>query len=488
MRQSIAILWLVAVCGGCAWAEGQIVNVDELPHKQIPLPNGTKVEVVVYQEHNWPVVDVSALFGTGDDDKDVCFESKFDSVVQPDKIKLMTFPVKPGPDDKRWATILADDKLKRRAERDFKRGDNVWFCGTLRRAAGNRLEFVAADVLKLPPDIERFEQNVERLRRLGDGEQLEDLGHRIEQQSKGEFNKGLDDFERMATLRDRAYMLGLTLQEKALKPGDADGRFALALKWRDRLKRNMKFRELVEEVLKLDPDHVNASHVAQDEWGYVKKGGKWRSRDEVAEMEKREREDLANMAAKEKAESESREQERKKVVQERQARLVASQAALRGKDARARTQAIASLGEAIVKSPDPGFGDGAVNILVNTDEAAVVPALVAAAKSQFPEVRKAVFEALAWRGGRQDGTAWDALATLLAAEKEAVVARVGIEAAADADKRAAAGALIAGLGNPSAAVQDEIIEGLKTVTKQQFSNKQEWVEWWGRSKADFNPN
>src|SRR5208283_2998420 len=100
--------------------------------------------------------------------------------------------------------------------------------------------------------------------------------------------------------------------------------------------------------------------------------------------------------------------------------LVRYQAALRSGDPATLAKAAADLGKAAAASPDAGFGTEAVEVLANLSAAAAVsPGLEAAVKSDFPEVRARVFEALAWRGRQEDPAALEALAKAFIAEKNA---------------------------------------------------------------------
>lgn len=473
------------LCGvGELFAEAQPVNVDELPHKEIQLPNGTKAQVIVYQDHNWRVVDVSVLAGNSDEDPDVCFEGKFEMVVQPNKLKLAGFAAGPGTKErpeKQWASIILDDLLKTRVLRELKRNDNLWFCGTLRRTGPRELDFVAVDVLKLPPDVVRYEQDIERKWKQGDGEALVELGHKIRRQGKVDV-PDIEAFDKLSNLSDKAYDYGLTLKEKALKTDDADGLYSLAVLWRELRNKNSRFRDLVEQCLKVNPTHSQATRVAAQEWGYQEFEGKLLSKERIAEIQKQRQEERTHLAAAERAGQEARDRERRQAAQNRPALLVSHQAELRTNDAKGRERAVAALGEAAGKSLDPGFGEEAVEVLVNLPDAAVVSALEAAGRSQLGEVRRQAFEALAWRVGKEGRAALDALATALAGEKEAAVAHAGVGAVTALGAKAATGILMAGLSNSSATVQDEIMEGLRTVTKQQLSSRKEWEEWWGKNK------
>jgi len=453
----------------------QTVNVDELPHKAIDLPNGSRAVVIVYNEHNWREVDASVLAGDDARDPDICFEAKFDSVVQPDKVKLFGLP----------GTLIADDRIRQKAAADFKRGDNAWFCGTLRRGRdGKSVELVLHDILKLPADLQRYEARITTLEKRNDPESLIELGHKIEQQRNQNIG-GFSDFDKLGQLKDRAFEVGLTLKEKQLKADDADGLFALALQWRDLRRKNARFRELVQRCLQADPDHPKASRVAEEELGMQKFEGRWLHREE-AERIAQEREAVrVRQDAARRAELEARARERDAAVANRPLLLLTYQAALRGSDPKARENAMRSLGEAIQQSPDSGFGELAVDLLANlADSATANIGLDLAGHSSLPEVRRQVLEALIWRGGNRDAQAFATASALLKAERDTAVVHAAVEALVatqDKNKNAAAQALIQALPNPERSARDEIMEGLKIITKQPHSTREAWEAWWAKN-------
>src|SRR5205809_455536 len=115
MKPLILFCSLVCACMFSIRAEEQRVNIDELPHKMIELPNGSKAEVIQYSDHWWRVIDVTVLSSSDDHDPDVCFEAKYDMLVGAEKLKLFGVSDKPTPNDptRPWASIIIEDKLKR---------------------------------------------------------------------------------------------------------------------------------------------------------------------------------------------------------------------------------------------------------------------------------------------------------------------------------------------------------------------------------------
>jgi len=467
---------LVAAMSFCAELRAEnMVNIDDLPRKAIALPNGNQAEVITFNDHNWRVVDPSVLNSTEARDPDVCFEAKFDMFVPPDRLRL--FGVQ--------GMAILDEKLRRRAQTEFKRNDNVWLCGTLRSSpGGKKVDFNAVDLLKQPPDNVKFETRIRKLEAEGSADRLIELGHRIEQQTKQDV-AGFTDFDKLTILRDKAFDLGLQLKEKSLRAEDADGHFALGVQWRDLRRRNSKFRELVRKALAIDPDHPNASRVAEDELQMVKTGRRWVSKSEFERMEEDRKVEQVRQTNAEAVAREAQVRARQQAAAERPARVLAQYNALAGADEAARAPVIAALGEAIQQTIDPGFADEAIDLLVNSGDAGVDAALQNAARNELPEVRRVVLEALAWRGQSAPQAA-TLLGKILSAEKDLTTYKSGLGAAKALRPRLAAGALVSALNNADRSARDEAIEALKTVTQQQHTTKEAWEGWWAQNQASFD--
>jgi hypothetical protein len=211
-------------------------------------------------------------------------------------------------------------------------------------------------------------------------------------------------------------------------------------------------------------------------------------KNQIEEILRREEDERKHVAAAEKAAREARERELKQAAQDRPFHLVTFQTQLRTRDSQARAAALRAVGEAAQKTPDQAFADGALDVLVNLPDAAVADALASAAQSALPDVRQRVYQALAWRGSRKEQRFLDVLAAAMTVEKELPAARGAVAAISALGGKSAAALLMAALNNPSSAVQDEVMEGLKTVTKQPLSGKKEWEDWWDKNKDSFNPN
>jgi hypothetical protein len=486
MRILLGVLAILAVLAA-PLLRAESVNVDELTHSIIMLPNGQRAEVILYKGINYRVVGPEVLTGNTTADPDVCFESKFDSITPPDKVKLFGVP----------GTLIIEDRDVMKSASEFKRADNIWFCGTLRKGRdGKSIEFVVVDLQKQLPDLERYVKRIARLEkkfadanlpreeRMIVAESAIDLGHRIDQDMKQAMSN-FSDFDRLGAMRDKAYDVGLENKEVALRSDDADGFFALAEQWKELRRKMPKYRLLVLKCLELDPDHPRASRVAQETFNMDKYEGRWLRLEQIADIKASRKTDQLKLDEANKAKAARFKREQERAISERPALLLKSEQALCTSDPKARDGALKSFGEAIQNSVDPGFCESAIEIMVNLDDrAAVYPGLDLAAKSQFPEVRRQAYEALAWRSTVKDDqeTALKTLADALKAEKDVPAARIGIEALVALGSKPAVGALVASLGTPENAVRDEIVIGLKNATKQSLGSKEAWDDWWSRNK------
>lgn len=468
-------------------AHADSINVDELPHNVIQLPNGDRAEVILFHGVNYRSVGPEILTSANDSDPDVCFEAKFDSIVIPDKIKLFGLQ----------GTLIVEDRDILKGVAEFKRGDNVWFCGSLRKTTeGKTVELLVADLQKQLPDLERYGKRIQRFeKRLTDdmlnrderlviAESAIDLGHRIDQDQRLTINN-FGDFDRLAALSKKAFEVGLENKEKSLKSDDADGWFALGEQWKELVHKVPKYRNAVLKCLEIDPEHARASRVAQDQFGMEKFEGKWQRREDIDEIVKNKKEDQARIEAANKARVEKEAKDREHSVAERPALLNTAQIALCTSDPKRRDGAIRSLGEAIEITIDSGFGEQGVDILANlNDPAAIFPGLDLAIKNKSSDVRRSAFEALVFRSSIKEDQqiALGVLTDALKIEKDAPTAKAGIEGLVELGAKPAIGTMIAGLSNSEAPVRDEIIEGLKSATKQTLATKEAWVEWWAKNK------
>jgi hypothetical protein len=471
------------VASGLAHAES--INVDELPHNIIQLPNGARAEVILFHGVNFRSVGPEILTGNNDSDPDICFEAKYDS-IQGDKVKLFGLQ----------GTLLVEDRELLRSSSEFKRADNVWFCGSLHKTKdGKGVELVVSDMQKQLPDLERYSKRIQRFEkrfndaamtreeRLVIAESAIDLGHRIDQDMKQTINN-FGDYDKLGALRDKAYDVGLENKEKALKPDDADGWFALGEQWKELRRKMPRYRVCILKCLEIDPEHARATRVAQDQFEMVKFDGKWQRKEDVDDIQKSKKEEQARIEVANKVRLEKEAKDRERAVTERPALLNGAQIALCSADPKRRDGAIRSLGESIQNTIDPGFGEEGVDILANlNDPAAVFPGLDLAIKNKAAQVRKAAFEALSFRGSIKEdqqialGVIGDALKT----EKEVEPAKAGIEGLVAIGKPGL-GPLVASLSNPEAKVRDEIIDALKTATKQTLSTKEAWEDWYLKNK------
>ena len=466
-------------------ASAETVNVDELEHAIISLPNGQRAEVVRYNGIPYRVVNPEILTGKDDSDPDVCFEAKFDSVIQPNQVKLFGTQ----------GTLIVENRDALRVASGFKRSDNVWFCGSLRKnKAGNGLEFQVVDMQKQLEDLDRYAKKITRLEkklseanmsredRMVIAESAIDLGRRIEADIKNSNLPDFSQFDRIGGLRDKAYEVGLDNKEKAIKPDDADAFFELGEQWMEYRHKAQNFRRLVLKCLSLDPDHLRASRVADEKFGLVKFEGKWLRKEDVEDIEKGKQADQAKLEEARKAQAARFKAEQERAVAERPALLMKLQAALCTNDPKKRDGALETLGNAIHESLDPGFGVQAVDILANLqDHSAVYPGLDLAIQSQWSEVRRQAYEALAWRSSAvkdDQDTALKLMIGALQKEKNLPAAEAGIDALLAAGSNPALGALVAALSTNEAPVRQKIIAGLNTAKRQNLSTREEWEKWW----------
>jgi len=481
----------VLAIGCChAGAEEARLNIDDLPHKTIELPNGSKAEVIRFGDHWWRFVKVAVLSGNDAQDPDICFEGKFDSVVQPDKLKLFGINIAPIPTDAQrpWASIALDDKLERRARAEYKRGDNLWICGTLKRSPGGKgLDLHAVDILRLPKDAQRYEMRIIALEKKVDYEALIELGQEIYQQTKSEV-LDLDSYDKLGLLSKRAYETGLSMKEKTVRADDADAYYALALQWNERDYKRGKYRQLVEKTLEINPDHPQAGRDAE-KFGLKKFEGKWRSEDAVATILEERAKARETKSKNELEQEEHRRSELARALEQRPLILIKRQAELRSGDAVAVELALTGFGEAIQKTPDAGFGKESIEILASLDiKLPVSKALALAARSENPDLRRRVLEALVLRGAQQEAQAYSVLGVVLTAERDLPTAKAGVGALLASGGKAAISVLIESLNAADKPIREEYVDALKTLTKQGFSSRGEWDAWWKANQATFNPN
>lgn len=470
------LLWVCALSARAL--ELPIVNVDEFPQQPIQLPNGEKTIVVKYNNHNWRKVEPTVLADGDTNDPDICFEAKIEAVVPPDKVKLFG----------RKGVVIIEESNRFKTATLYKLGDNAWFCGTLKAAkSGKGVEFYVVEMLKLANDVQRFEEQIANLKKRGDSEGLLALGRKIEQ-DRNDPNLGFrfEEFDKLGAEKEKAFQSAIEIKEAAVKPDDADGLFAVACMWRDLSDKKSKFHELVLKSLLADPEHNEAGRIAQNEMHLIKFEGKWLAQEDIDKINADRALEARNRKVADQHALEQNRRLRDRAAAQRPIELIKYQSALRTGDSAKREGALKSLAEEIQKSPDPGFGEDAIGILINvSSKTGITPALELAGKSPHAEVRKQVLEALAWRGAHNDVAALDVMAAALIAEKDEATAKSCVGALVAMGGRAAAGTLAAGLRSNDRAIRADIIDGLKTVTSKQFDNKDDWDKWWGENKDTF---
>lgn len=462
---------LLALCAALpAWA-ANVIDPDDLPREEILLPDGSKVYNVRYLNRNWRQTTPDVLLAKRiQDTEDVCFETKFD-IVENKAVKLFG----------QNGQIVCFDESKLKEMKTYMRMDNVWICGKLRPVKeGAGLELVLVDIARLPEDLVLCRNRLSTLEKRKDAEGLLELGHRITkilEQVLRDFNQ----HEQFMILRSKAWSQGLTLKEQQLAEDDVDGMYALAEKWVELLRKTSKRNELVLRILRRDPEHRKASRVAREELDMVLHEGRWKTKKERDADVAAQLEQVARMDAEKRAALEAKRRQQEAAMRERAQILVKYQIAIRTADGVKELEgAIESLGKAIQNSPDPRFGRQGVEVLASIgDPSAVYPGLDAAAKSEFPEVRRDTFAVLAWRGGEN---ALKTLAHSLRKEWEPAVVRSGVEALVRRGDRPALEALIDCLQAEDRKVQAEVTEGLKSLTRVANPDRDAWLKWWSENK------
>lgn len=476
--RALALLFAVLLTG-TALAGNAPVNPDELPRIQYKGPNGTVVTFLKYEGVNWCEVDPAVVLSSRDATyKEVCFEGKFESYVGALGLKLT------GVD----GTIYFEDKTKRKLAPELKQLDNVWICGYLEPSKNGRgQDLRIMDLAKLPPDLLRYQAKFQTVLATDDINGLIDLGNRIEQSTKSAAIKiGMTNVDRLNDLRDKCWQSAIELKEKKMRPNDSNAAYEIALLYRDLRKRNSSYRQWVMKTLEMNPDHANAGRDAEQTFGMVKVGDKW-----ITKQEHKERIDRAKIETELAVKSEQERQRKRaedleKEIAERTVKLLDCQSALRTNDPAARVGALTSLGDAVKNCLDQNFGLAAVEILANiNDDAAILPGLDRAAKSEHRDVRELVYTSLAWRGSLQDSasqSAFDVLAGALKTEKDKEPAQAASKALAEMGTRSAIGTLVSALDSNEQAVTDVLVDGLKKATKESLQTRDEWQRWWSANK------
>lgn len=458
-------------------------NVEDLPHSTYKGANGVQISFVRYADQNWTEIDPAVVLSQHDSlYKEVCFEGKFETFLEPITLKLT------GVDGK----IVFEDKAKRKAAPEMKALDNVWVCGTLQQGKDGNLQVLIFELAKLPPDAQRFENKFVTLEHNRNVPGLIELGQKIELCMKNSRNGGIgiQGYDRLSLLRDRAWASAISFKEKDMKPTDANSAYEVAVMYRDLLHRTPLYRTWVLKTLEIDPEHSNAGKDAEHVFGMIRVGDKYMSKADYERNQRDQEQTTKEMAERQKAVEHERSTRRMQEIAERTVRLLDFQAALRTSDPAARVGALTTLGEEIKKSLDLGFSLSAVDILTNmNDAAAILPGLDNASKSEFIQVRKLVYASLAWRAAQNDVNsqiAFDVLGSALKTEKAKEAAQGAAAALVETGGKRAVETLISGLDSSEPAVCDALMDGLKKLTHLQHQKKDEWINWWKENK-DLTP-
>lgn len=462
----------ILLTGGVAWSEGESprIAVDELPRVPIELPDGSKTSCVRYLGRLWRECSPAELQRQELENTDVCFEAKF-AELRKNRLHLHNQKL----------VVVCDNVAARRAGRILKRLDNVWFVGTLRRSRNRKtLELHLFDFVRLPADLKRFEIQMAAFLKRGDGDALIELGHRIaaHQREIGDFG----EFGKLAELKMRCWKKGLELKAKQLPPDDAEGRFALAQQWLSLLNKRAQYRKTVLQTLRIDPNHPGAARIAAEDFGYVKFEGRWMAKSERERILAERRAARERSTAAEKQKRARFNARVRRAVKERERRLLVSLAALRVSDPKRRDAALASFGEAARDALEPIFAERAVRLLAEVpDGEAVRAGLGVIVHSPEIEVRREVYEALAWRA---DNNSLDLLTASLSSEKDFAALKAGANALAALRSRPAAEALFRILKRSEPRTEKAVVSGLKNMLRPELRDKKQWLQWWAAHEKD----
>lgn len=450
-------------------------NPDAFPRSSMPLPDGSKIDYITFGGRRWREVKQEIMHDRIVERQglEVCFEAKF-ATFGDDEVKLYK---------QRQGTItVSDARAKAYIKEHLKVNDNVWLCGTLRTSPRNsrELELILVDIIKRDNDLRLFNAKVARLIRAGEMAGLKKVGTDIKEHLKTAIVP-LNEQDEYVILQNKAWDTYLDLKEKTVAVSDADACFDLASEYLDLRNRSNKRNEWIVKCLRIDPDHPRASVIAANELDMVKHKGLWITKDEIARIRTQEAREKERLEQESQAQAAKLANLRRDAEKERLKRLTELQRALRTRDGKQLEAGLRALGEAVQTSPDPEFGRKGIAILANiNDPYAIWPGLDSAAKSELGEVRLDAYQALAWRGNEQ---ALRALSDALLRESDAGTAKGGVKALVVRGGRPAVQALMECLRSEDAKVVAEVVEGLRLITRENMSAKNEWLRWWDENKA-----
>lgn len=480
-----ALLALCGVCRPCA-AEGdgdgskkpEFVdsrNPDTFERTYMPLPDGSKIEYVSFGGRRWRVVKQEIMHDRIVERQglEVCFEAKF-ATFGDDEVKLYK--------QRQGTVTVTDPRAKAYIKDHLKINDNVWLCGTLRTNPRNNreLELILVDIIKRDNDLRLFNAKVARLVKAGDMDGLKKVGNEIKEHLKTAIVP-LNEQDEYVILQNKAWDTYLELKEKTVAINDADACFDLASEYLELRSRTNKRNDWIRKCLRIDPDHPRASVIASNELDMIKHKGLWITKEDFQRIKAQEEREKERLEQESQAQAAKLANLRRDAEKERLKRLTELQRALRTRDGKQLEAALRALGEAVQKSPDPEFGRKGIAILANiNDPYAIWPGLDFAAKSELGEVRLDAYQALAWRGNEQ---ALRALSDALLRETDAGTAKGGVKALVVRGGRPAVQALMDCLRSEDAKVVAEVLEGLRLITRENMSAKNEWLRWWDENKT-----
>jgi hypothetical protein len=452
---------------------------DELPHKSMELPNGSRMELVQFNEQWYRLVLVDDLATLSLADPAVCFVAQIKAVEISNRIQIIGSAVE----------LNATEGGPQRAVKELKAGDNIACFGTLHKEKdGKAIDVLVAALLKQPSDLVRYQNAFTAIEckaksaglnnddKEAIAKNLLNLGQRISHAPKAALMTE-DAGATLNMLATKSFKLSLELTEQVIRsahPKDADRYFGLAFQYHELLPENKsKYETLIRTCLILDPDHSVASKIAEEKFHWVKFETVWMTPERKAE--------ILNERGASQHKIDNMRTERVLALHKRIAseRLIFSNIAadLANADGEVSAKALTLAKDIFTDAPE--VGPQLISAVTEVDTPIALAALAFAAQCKSPELRVLGFEALAWRSKRtnEEALAVSTLCDDIRAEKEVEIAQSGVSALVARGGKPAQRALVACLDVSDKDVRASIVEGLRELTHESYTTRDEWESW-----------
>ncbi len=465
--QALLALLAVSVC-----AMGQDVGDEEFKERDIERGDDPYT-LVTYRGLTYRRVELSDLRGlsvgnTQLNNLRVCVEGKFDRPVSKNVFRLMG-------SGRQFA--VADMSITN----GLMTGDNVWIGGLAKPVRGEPSCYVAVGaIIRLKDDEGLFNERCAKFARAKDWRKLLDLGRRIEASGKLVKSAIVADVDLYDSLRDRAIRQALRVREQGLADDDVVTRVEVAKMYKGSFGRtgDLRAAEILRRVMELDPGHEEAARMLTA-LGYVAYKGRWMTRLERTEIERRERAALDAARVEVSATGET------PTVGATGARpeALATTGRMRRMieiERKARSGSAALLGLAsVLAKEDDAVARRLVWILANTGGAEGLEGLLKGLQSQSAAVRRDVADALAWCGCVRD------LADMVRGETKVDVRSHAVSALGSVRTRASIDTLVELLSVKDMATRTRVGEELARATGQTISDPAAWRRWWEINRDGF---